>query len=176
MARGTRCVAHHHDYPTAEEHHHTVPLSRGGARADVWLCANAHGDVHYFLDLIERAARRAVTDRPTITADRIPALIPGRVAVHYGPKIRRIARIGWAAYGDDFLAGVWNRHAALWLTSGQPVDDDPVARSVPPFDVAVTRVEVPYWLSVASIALTQRGATNPQPVMLTKAPPPRGAE
>lgn len=160
MARGTRCFAHTHDYLVPIERHHIQPLSRGGPNTPANLadaCANAHGDTHYFLDLIEKAARGAVLDRPAVTAEQVADMVPGRLAVHFGPRVRQYAKRGWLKYGNEFLAGVWDRHAALWLSSGDPIQGDyAVATSVPPFSVALTRVEVPYWLSVASAHLEAR--------------------
>jgi hypothetical protein len=160
MARGTTCFAHTHEYLVPIERHHVRPLSRGGTNLPGNLrdgCANAHSDVHYFLDLIERIARRAATDRPDITAERAAALVPGATAVHFGPKVRQVAKAGWLTYGDEFLQGVWDRHAALWWSSGQPVDGpDAIATSVPPFSVALARVEVPYWLSISGVYLAAR--------------------
>lgn len=112
MPRGKRCIAHRHEYVTSEEHHHLQPQSRGGlTRADnmVWLCSNAHGDVHYFLDLIEKC--------------RNPGLIPGSIAKHFGPAIRQTAIRGWLKYADAFMAGTYDAHALLWSSSGQPRED-----------------------------------------------------
>lgn len=109
MARGTQCVCHRHEYVTSEENHHMQPQSRGGrTRADnmVYLCSNAHGDVHYFLDLIED--------------HRGPEHVPFALAKHFSPAVRRVARRGWAKYAEDFLAGKYDAHRLLWLSSGEP--------------------------------------------------------
>lgn len=108
MPRGKRCIAHVHTYVTSEENHHLQPQSRGGpTRADnlVWLCANAHGDVHFYLDLIEH--HRGVK-------------VPWEIAQHYSPAVRRIAVRGWTRYAEDFLVGKYAAHSLLWSTSGQP--------------------------------------------------------
>jgi hypothetical protein len=145
VTRGTRCAAHRHEYPTAEEYHHLQPLSRGGKTEQanmVWLCANAHSDVHYFLDTIERRARKG---------ERHPASVPGVTAVHYGPAIRRLARLGWARYADDFLAGRLDAHVMLWSSSGAPRLE--ISTDLTPYSLAVRRSEAAHWLSVARIKL-----------------------
>lgn len=141
MARGRRCVAHTHEYLVPEEYHHLRPQCRGGlTRPDnmVWLCANAHSDVHYFLDLIEKRAK---------TGARHPDQVPGKVAVHYGPRVRHFARLGWSLYADDFMAGRLDAHALMWDTSGHPSPYSPV--QVPPFGVAAGMSEADYWLRLA---------------------------
>jgi hypothetical protein len=125
MPRGKRCIVHVHEYVTSEEHHHLQPQSRGGkTKADnmVWLCANAHGDVHFFLDLIEDAATRLMVQFRSRTRDPEAAVkaVPGSIAKHYSPAVRRTAVRGWMRYGADFLAGTYDAHALLWSSSGQP--------------------------------------------------------
>ena len=147
MPRGLRCVAHTHEYITAEEYHHVQPQARGGLTKPenmVWLCASAHSDVHYFLDLIEGRAKRH---------ERHPERVPGNIAVHYGPKIRQIARLGWAKYADAFIAGHLAAHVALWSSSGEPREDWPY---VPPYYVAARRTETEHWLSVGRARLSAR--------------------
>jgi hypothetical protein len=121
MARGLRCKAHKHSSVVAEENHHLQPQSRGGLTVVAnmrYLCANAHGDTHYLLDLIEKFAT------PMIGTDVTPGepyrQIPWSTLRTYGPGIRNAAMTGWYRYGAAFLAGDYRRHAALWLTSGQP--------------------------------------------------------
>lgn len=128
MPRGKRCIAHRHEYVTSEEHHHLQPQSRGGlTRADnmVWLCSNAHGDVHYFLDLIEDAATQLMVVFRNRTDDPGMAVraVPGSAAKHFGPAVRQTAARGWMRYGADFLAGKYDAHAMLWSSSGQPRED-----------------------------------------------------
>lgn len=120
MARGVHCQAHKHFSVVAEENHHLQPQSRGGRTVAAnmrYLCANAHSDVHYLLDLIERHATPLVgTVAPILdVVDRVP-WVELRT---YGPGVRRAALEGWAKYGREFLAGEYRRHAALWMTSGQ---------------------------------------------------------
>jgi hypothetical protein len=146
MARGKRCIAHTHDYLVPEEYHHLRPQCRGGeTKPDnmVWLCANAHSDVHYFLDLIEKQAK---------AGKRHPERIPGPVADHFGPKVRAAARRGWALYADEFLTGRLDAHALLWDTSGQPSEE--AGGNVPPYELATTRLEVEHWLSMARLRRT----------------------
>lgn len=138
MARGTDCKAHRHDAPTAQERHHIQPLSRGGGNEPanlVILCANAHGDVHYFLDLVEKHGA--------------PERVPWSLAKHYGPAIRAYAVHGWLKYADDFHAGRLDMHRFLWLSSGDPVPGR--ADTVPPFHLAASLGTVDTWLAVAQI-------------------------
>lgn len=138
MGRGVRCQVHKHEYLVPEEHHHLRPRARGGTNAAdnmVWLCANAHGDVHYYLDLIED--------------HRGPDNVPFTIGKHYSPAVRQYAVKGWAAYAEEFLAGTWDRHAFLWSTSGQPRED--LADRVPPYGTAVARGEADQWLNVAAL-------------------------
>ena len=151
MTRGKRCIAHSHEYITAEEYHHVQPQSRGGLTKPenmVWLCASAHSDVHYFLDLIEARAKK---HQPH------PEQVPGPIAVHYGPKVRQVARAGWAKYADAFIAGHLAAHSLLWSSSGEPREDQ---ETVPPFWLASRRSETEHWLSVARIHLVERQAMD----------------
>lgn len=141
MPRGKRCIAHAHEYLAPEEYHHVQPLSRGGlTKPDnmVWLCANAHSDVHYFLDLIEKRAKQQ---------QRRPEAVPGAVADHFGPKIRQIARRGWAEYADEFMSGRLDAFAMLWTSAGEPTNAGGL--NVPPFWLAARRSEAEHWLSLA---------------------------
>lgn len=152
MPRGRRCVAHAHEYITAEEYHHVQPQARGGlTRPDnmVWLCASAHSDVHYFLDLIEGRAKRH---------ERHPERVPGPIAVHYGPKVRAVARLGWSKYADAFVAGHLAAYVLLWSSSGEAREDMP---KVPPYRLAVNRSEADHWLSVARVNLGRQVTGHP---------------
>jgi hypothetical protein len=138
MARGIACKAHRHDAPTAQEKHHIQPLSRGGKNvADnyVTLCANAHSDVHYFLDLIEDY--------------RGPGMVPWDLAKHYGPAIRQFAVDGWSRYADEFLSGRLAMQAYLWTSAGIPRPER--ADTVPPFALAASVGTVDMWLAVAEV-------------------------
>jgi hypothetical protein len=148
-------VAHTHEYLVPEEYHHLRPQCRGGQTVPanmVWLCANAHSDVHYFLDLIEKRAKGHA---------RHPEAVPGAVAVHYGPKVRHYARLGWSLYADQFLAGEFDAHALMWDTSGRPTDD--AAQSgVPPYAVAEAASEASYWLRLGRQRLARTtGSAGP---------------
>jgi hypothetical protein len=109
----------------------------------VWLCANAHSDVHYFLDLIENLRG---------------AVIPLDKAKHYAPKIRQIARRGWDLYAEEFLAGKWDKHHLLWLSSGDP--RNPEQPGPGRFSDAVRHAEVPRWLATAGVVLAARNLGN----------------
>jgi hypothetical protein len=156
MSRGTRCIAHRHEYATSEEHHHLQPQSRGGpTHADnlVWLCSNAHGDVHYFLDLIEDAATKLSTvfrDGPYAPADAVKA-VPGAKAKHYSPAVRHAAVDGWNRYAVDFLAGKYDAHALLWSTSGQPREG---LVNTMPYSVAVQHSYADHLVNNAWLHLT----------------------
>jgi HNH endonuclease len=157
MPRGKRCIAHSHEYITAEEYHHVQPQARGGKTEKanmVYLCANAHSDVHYFLDLIEARAKKHLPH---------PEQVPGSIAVHYGPKVRQVARAGWAKYGDAFIAGHLDAHVLLWSSSGEPREDQP---AVPPFWVAKRRTEAEHWLRMARVDLVERQAAADGEILL----------
>ena len=157
MPRGLRCVAHAHEYLAPEQHHHVQPLSRGGLTVPVnmvWLCANAHDDVHYFLDEIERRAKRH---------ERHPEQVPGELAVHFGPKVRQVARAGWAKYADAFIAGHLDAHALLWSSSGEPREEYP---TVPPYGLSVQRSEADHWLSMARLQLVEEQAVADGEILL----------
>ena len=69
-----RCVADHRPPVLEYESHHILPLAMGGPDSPenrVWLCSNAHGNVHELLRLMFKAARsltdyelQAIEDRP----------------------------------------------------------------------------------------------------------------
>ena len=134
--RGTDCEAHTHDSTIPQQKHHVQPLSRAGAPKQklATLCSNAHDEVHYFLDAIEREAKRLMAYAPGEPIDLMAPVwaVPGRERITYGGGIRAVALRGWRMYGNDFLAGKFKREAALWRTSG-----DPIVAGVPPFSVAV---------------------------------------
>jgi hypothetical protein len=159
MARGRHCTVHRHQYVTSEERHHLQPQSRGGptnAGNLVWLCANAHGDVHYFLDLIEDAATalmRTSTSTDGVTPADAVRHVPSRLAKHYSPAVRHTAAAGWHRYSLDFLAGKYAAHHLLWSSSGEPRYADP---SVPPYAVAARLSAADHWLGVARSALESR--------------------
>jgi len=148
MSRGKRCAAHVHECPVSEEYHHVRPQARGGKSVPtnmVWLCANAHSDVHYFLDEIERRAQ---------ARERHPERVPGPVAVHFGPIVRQVARTGWAEYAEDFIAGRYAAKYLLWSSSGEPRGEDSI---VPPFWLATRRSEADHWLWIAETTMTDHG-------------------
>lgn len=58
VKRGTACVVHRHREAVPEEDHHVKPQEYGGEKT--WnglpnlarVCSNAHGNTHYFMDLL----------------------------------------------------------------------------------------------------------------------------
>lgn len=55
MKRGHDCAVHHHREMVPQEDHHVWPKEFGGPTVPDNLkriCANAHSDVHYFLNLL----------------------------------------------------------------------------------------------------------------------------
>jgi hypothetical protein len=159
MTRGIRCIAHKHSSPAPEEHHHLQPLSRGGKTIPanmVWLCANAHSDAHYFLDLIEEAATRFMIvfrDGPHHPDDAVKA-IPWATARTFSPKVREAAITGWSRYGAAFMAGDYAAHSLIWLSSGQP-REGLVYRT--PFSVAQEWNDVDPMLDRARLHLMGKG-------------------
>lgn len=152
MTRGIRCIAHKHSSPAPEEHHHLQPLSRGGKTIPanmVWLCANAHSDAHYFLDLIEDTAKMYGG-----VWDEIPGLIPWSTARTFSPKVRDAAVTGWSRYGAAFLAGDYAAHSLIWSSSGQP-REGLVYRT--PFSVAQEWNDVDPMLDRARLHLMGKG-------------------
>lgn len=135
MPRGTRCQAHKHDAIVSEEHHHIRPLSRGGLTVPanmVWLCANAHSDVHAYLALLEKGHGRVTWNN----------------SQHFGGGVRRYAQAGWDAYAEEFLRGDWKRHAHLWETTG--VGRLPIT---PPYSYACETRQLGRLLKQATLAL-----------------------
>lgn len=125
MARGTTCAAHVHPSTIPQERHHVQPLSRLGPNTSanlVLICCNAHSDVHYLLDAIEKA--------------RGYDGVPLAVRRTFGHGVNRIAWNGWSAYRDAFLSGALSREAELWSSDGQPR-----ILGVPPFIHAVATIE-----------------------------------
>lgn len=123
--RGTECEAHIHDSTVPQQKHHVQPLSRAGAPKQrlAVLCSNAHDEVHYLLDAIEREAKSLMARAQGRPIDLMAPLmaVPGRERITYGPGIRAVALRGWQMYGEAFLAGKFKREAALWATSGEPI-------------------------------------------------------
>ncbi len=166
MARGTRCRAHKHDAVVAEENHHLRPQSRGGATEPEnlrYLCANAHSDTHYLLDLIEKYAK------PLIGLDADPDdpvhRIPWSVMRTYGPGVRDAALDGWSEYAEEFLRGDFARHAALWSTSGRPHDENPIPgipRALPSFAAARALGVLDAWLDAAQLVAAAPAAPPAQ--------------
>lgn len=151
MARGVRCQAHRHTSVVAEENHHLQPMSRGGRTVAAnmrYLCANAHSDTHYLLDLIEDGAIPLIGTGAS-TDDAINT-IPWSVARTYGPGVRDAAFDGWARYGDAFLVGEYRRHAALWTSSGQPRPDAERRLGFWPSMMGTSVLRVPYSQAAAA--------------------------
>jgi hypothetical protein len=82
---GRTCWAHRHRDDVPLEVHHVWPVGAGGpdVKANrVTVCSNAHSATH---DLLAKMMK-AGTDR-----------VPWLVRIRYGPKVRRLARAGFAA-------------------------------------------------------------------------------
>jgi len=159
--RGMDCVAHKHNALVAQERHHLQPQSRGGkTKADNmrWLCANAHGDTHYLLDLIEdHAAQMIGTDVSLMTPVDV---IPWRVMRTYGHGVREAAVAGWARYGFEFLRGDYRAHRLIWSTSGLPArgaHESYVNGPLVPYSVAEVTGQTFVMLAVARRTLAERG-------------------
>lgn len=83
-AMGVSCVAHRHNSMVPIERHHVWPLGDGGSNTKeniVPLCANAHGSVHYLIDLCRKHG--------SYTA------IPWTIRRQYGFAVRQLALLGW---------------------------------------------------------------------------------
>lgn len=55
MGRGMDCEVHTHQGRVPQERHHIIPKKYGGpdtAENLIDLCANGHGDVHYYIALL----------------------------------------------------------------------------------------------------------------------------
>ena len=51
--RGLECACHKHDTMIPQEKHHVLPQAYGGPTTPenlVTICANAHSDIHYYMD------------------------------------------------------------------------------------------------------------------------------
>jgi hypothetical protein len=153
MPRGIRCEAHHHTAVVAEERHHLQPLSRGGLTVAAnmrWLCANAHSDAHYLLDLIEDNAVPLVGGnwRP-ITAYKA---IPAATRRTYGRGVTDAALAGWDRYAARFLEGEFRAVRLLWHTSGQPRTANQLTPIPPPYQVANQHDTVASWVGAVERA------------------------
>lgn len=54
MKRGIECFGHVHTHPAPLEDHHVWPIEYGGPPKQALRrgCSNAHGDVHYYLNML----------------------------------------------------------------------------------------------------------------------------
>lgn len=99
MARGTNCGAHVHDSLVPIEMHHIWPLGYHGPdiKANrIPLCANAHGDVHYLLEMMLKADARG---------ERLSWVVRRT----FGAEVRNIAWQGFVrvvAYADELAGSV----------------------------------------------------------------------
>lgn len=83
-AMGQTCQAHKHHSMVPIEIHHIWPLGDGGpniAANRVPLCANAHGSVHYLIDLCRKHG--------SYTA------VPWTLRRQFGFTVRQLALLGW---------------------------------------------------------------------------------
>jgi hypothetical protein len=79
---GTACAVHRHRSWVPLEVHHVWPLGMGGPDTPgnkISLCADGHGEVHGFLDLLVRGR----------------GSVPWLKAIRYGRKVRALARRGY---------------------------------------------------------------------------------
>lgn len=101
MKRGRVCAVHVHYSKVPQEDHHVWPLGYHGpdiATNKARVCANGHGDIHYYLELLLK----------TGLSDPIDAnnKIPSDVRREFGERTKEVAMLGFIAtiYG---LAAVW---------------------------------------------------------------------
>jgi hypothetical protein len=128
--RGVDCQAHRHTAVVAQERHHLQPVSRGGTSVKAnlrWLCANAHSDAHYLLDLIEDRADLLAGNLQgppdTEAVSMWPYLsIPIATRRTFGRGVTAAALDGWARYSEAFLRGEYRAIRRLWHTDGEPTD------------------------------------------------------
>lgn len=83
-AMGVDCQAHHHHSSVPIERHHVWPLGDGGPNIKaniVPLCANAHGLVHYLIDLCRKHGSMEA--------------VPWEDRRHFGVTVRKLAALGW---------------------------------------------------------------------------------
>jgi hypothetical protein len=90
IPRGTKlsaeCAVHIHRDWVPNNSHHVWPLGMGGPDAPsnrVTVCMNGHGEIHAYIDLLIQYGDE----------------VPWPVAMHFGPRVREIARKGWVAAG-----------------------------------------------------------------------------
>lgn len=94
--RGTNCAAHVHTEDVPLEDHHVFPQEYGGKTVSenmARICSNAHGMVHYFIDLLLYHHGE----------------VPWEIATHFGYRVRALAMHGYeqiAALPKDVLAGI----------------------------------------------------------------------
>lgn len=92
MKRGYQCAAHKHKGQVPQEDHHIWPKEFGGLNKPdnlVRICSNAHGDVHYYLNLL------LVHD----------GLVPRKLWEQFGIGIKRIALQGYNQF-EQFYPGI----------------------------------------------------------------------
>lgn len=91
-ALGTTCAVHEHREMVPIEVHHIHPTGLGGpdiAANKVKLCANAHGSVHLYLDLLRKHN----------------GVVPWSTGKRYGKRVRDLARQGYDAWRTSLLDG-----------------------------------------------------------------------
>lgn len=116
---------HKHRTPVPQEKHHIQPQSRNGQTIPTNLaliCANAHGNVHYLLDLVEDVAVEYMKRNLTVSPQDVYNTVPRDVRNTYSPTERRIALQGWLGYAAKFLAGGYAEEYRTVSTSGHPKD------------------------------------------------------
>lgn len=104
--RGTDCAVHKHQDVVPLEDHHIFPQEYGGKTVPsnmARICSNAHGSVHYFIDLllywkddvpwpVGRTFGHKTRKMAQVGYDQIAALPRARLAVITGEARRRVER------------------------------------------------------------------------------------
>lgn len=81
-----QCAVHRHTEWVPENEHHIWPQGMGGpntASNQITVCTNGHYMIHEFMDRLARTAGH----------------VPWEEARHFGPKVRRLAQLGWEQAG-----------------------------------------------------------------------------
>lgn len=112
MPRGTDCKVHVHHSMVPLEMHHIIPKAYGGTNIPenlVRICANGHGDVHFYLSLLFK----------------FQGFVPWDQEKMFGTKVRSLAQRGFvglkALYHTDPA-----KLEAIRLVSIRKLEEDPL--------------------------------------------------